>query len=118
MYLNATCIVQIVNFIITYLVLKKVLLTPFVAIMHKKLAAQHQRATQLAASEAAIGALTTDKVTQLADFQQRINHTYQQPAASTPTLPELTASPNASQVTPEFINKAAQLLIEKIPHVS
>ena len=118
MYLNATCIVQIVNFIITYLVLRKVLLTPFVAIMHKKLVTQRQRAAQLAASEAAIGALTTDKVAQLTDFQQRINRTYQQPATSTPPLPELAASPNAPQATPDLINKAAQFLIEKIPHVS
>ncbi len=118
MLLNATCIVQIVNFIITYLVLRKVLLAPFVAIMHKKLAVERKRAAQLAEGEAAIGQLTTDKVVQLADFQQRINSTYQQPVITTPTLPELPTNLAVLQATPQLVSKAAQLLIEKIPHVA
>ena len=118
MNLNATCVVQIFNFIITYIILKRVLLTPFVARMHKKMAARQKMLAALNDGETTIGKLNNAKIEHLDAFKVHINATYQRPTpvvTEQDTLRELPLNPAE---TKNLIASTTKLLIEKIPHVS
>ena len=118
MQLNATFIVQIVNFALSYVVLSKFLLRPFVQRIHQKQAARQALVNALKDKEAQLQQLGKDKQEHLKAFQSYVHTTYQPPMITLTQLPVFEEKPLDEHYVQDMIKKTSALVVKKVPHVS
>lgn len=116
MQINATFLVQIVNFWISYAMLHKFFFKPFVRFIEKKSTAKRTLLENLKAKELSLAQLQEDKKRHLEDFRAHLKAQYQPPI---PTLEKIPTPPTFIKDSAEIaaITKTAtEILIEKAPH--
>ena len=115
MQINATVIVQIINFWISYAMLHKLLFKPFVTLIEKKRDAKAMLVASLTSKEQAIITLQENKKQQLEDFKQYLKITYQEPHANLRDIPASATFSKHQDEIDQFTAYAKNLLIEKAP---
>lgn len=118
MQLNVTCVIQMLNFIITYAILRGVLLRPFVHHIQKKAAAKLHLITKLREREGGLALLSSEKKDQLVAFQEYINKRYKRPTPPHFSGVAFTEKTLTTQELERLTQTTTQLLITKVPHVS
>lgn len=116
MQINATFIIQIVNFWIMYVVLHKIILKPSVKLIASKMAAKKTMIDALKDKELLLLRLQDEKKKHLSDFKTYMKTAYQLP---TPQVHEIMERP-ACKPNPEELERLVKttkdLLIEKAGH--
>jgi hypothetical protein len=119
MQLNATCLIQIGNFWLTYLILHKLLLHPFVKAIEKKKHTQALLAERLKEKERLIHTLQDSKVRNLEEFRHYIKQNYIAPTIQPQAEPETAgkiATLNHTEIE-KIAQKIEAAVIAKAPHV-
>lgn len=116
MQVNATTLIQILNFWITYFFLKKFLFKPIVRVLLQKDALRKALRDDLKYKETALFHLQEKKARQIVDFKELIKKNYQFEPFQLSDIP----CSNTCQKTEEDINALTdatkELLIKKVPH--
>lgn len=118
MQLNVTCVIQMLNFIVTYVILREVLLRPFVHHIQKKTAAKLHLIAKLKDRESGLALLSNEKKDQLIAFQEYINKRYKKPLPTRFSSLAFTEKTLTSEELEHLTQAATQLLVTKVPHVS
>jgi hypothetical protein len=116
MYINFTLIIQIINFLITYWFLNKLLFTPFITSIQKKNEKEKQLLDRVDKEEKNVTLLKENKKLSLLTFQKHVKKSY--PPPSLPTIKEI-AEIKAAYDKKKLValtKQAEELLIKKAPH--
>ena len=116
MHINVTFCMQIINFWITYLFLKKYLLKPLVAVLHRRASARQHLAENLKEKELFLKHKIEEKNRALIDFQIYLKQQYHYVPAQYPEIPgEVVYKRNKADVD-TFILLSKDLLVKKVPY--
>lgn len=116
MQINATTLVQICNFWITYFFLQKFIFKPIVTMLLQKEAFRKASRDDLKYKETALLQLQEKKLRQITDFRKQIAQTYQFTPHQVPEIPSgVIYQPNEEKIS-ELTNTITDLLTEKVPH--
>ncbi len=117
MQINVTFILQIINFAISYAVLSRFLLQPFMQRIYQKRTARATLSAILDNKDDQKQQLITSKEERLVTFREQIQATYQKPTVTLiePPLFEERQLDEAS--VQAMINSATAFVVEKVPHV-
>ena len=116
MHINATFIVQMINFALCSVVVSKYLLTPFMQAIQQKQAAQQTLNAILVNKGDQEQLLVTSKQDRLVSFRMRIKNTYQPPVVTPIEQPHFEEKPMSEAYVQEMVQKATSLVIEKVSH--
>lgn len=115
MHINATCIIQIINFWISYAMLHKLLLKPFVRLIYQKKAARETLINGLKNKEHQLLQLQEEKKQHLESFRNYVQTHY------TPKVAKIEAIPGEVFYTPDqhtienLITHEKNLLFQRVP---
>jgi hypothetical protein len=115
MQINATFIVQIINFALTYVVLSRFLLQPFLILIQKKKAAQQALQAILENKGHEEAMLIRSKNDALASFKEHIKKTYQKPATHSIEFPVFVETTVDESHIKHLVKQAADLVVKKVP---
>jgi hypothetical protein len=116
MHINATVIIQILNFMIIHVILSKFLLRPIANRILKKRRVQQELAAGLKEKEVLMQELAIKKAAKLLDFQKHVVKTYAAPIVTLAPLPMLTEPLFDESTVQQIANQAAQVIIDKASH--
>jgi F0F1-type ATP synthase membrane subunit b/b' len=116
MQINATFLIQIVNFWISYAMLHKLLFKPFVQLIEKKQAAQTKMLNVIKSKEQTIVHLQDDKKKNLEEFRVHLKETYHFTQPQLQDVPATCAIEKEQEGIDSITAQMKQLLIQKAPH--
>ena len=117
MHINATFIVQMINFALSYMVLSKFLLKPFMQAIQQKQAARQTLSTILDNKGLQEQQLVQSKQDLLTAFRAHVHDTYKKPVITPAEQPCFEEKPLADAHIQEMVRVTATLVIEKVSHV-
>ena len=117
MHINATFLIQIINFLLTYTVLDKLLFKPALASIKEKKVKQKTLEASIQKEEEKLLELEKDKDDKIAAFQVRVQEQY-------PFISPLhyKKAPELAQIEKEIIDtkvlqkQITEFLVKKVPH--
>jgi len=116
MEINVTLVLQIFNFAVSYVVLSKFLLRPFMQRIQQKRAARASILQGLKNKDAQLAQLAKDKQDQLIAFRTHVNGTYQTPVPHLPAFPTFQEKTLPKENVDRLIAEATTLVTEKASH--
>lgn len=116
MHINATFIVQMINFALCSVVLSKFLLKPFMQAIQQKQAARQTLNTILDNKGHQEQELVQSKQDRLVSFRTHIKNAYQPPVITPVQQPSFEEKPISEDYVQEMIQKATIAVIEKVSH--
>ncbi len=117
MQINATFIVQIINFALTYVLLSRFLLYPFMALIHQKQASRHTLSAILENKILEEQLLIQSKENDLIAFRTYVHQAYQRPSPASAYYPNFQEQKIDNAYVQAMIQKATAIVVEKVPHV-
>lgn len=116
MQVNATTLIQILNFWITYFFLKKFFFKPIVRVLLQKDALRKALRDDLKYKETALFHLQEKKTRQTVDFKDQIKKNYQFEPFQPSDIPCSTAYHQTEEELNALTDATKELLIKKVPH--
>ena len=114
MNINVTFCIQIVNFWITYAILKKWLLRPLVAVLHRRASVQQHLVESLKEKELFLKKKVEEKNRSFVDFQIYLKQRYHYEPAQYPDIPvEVVYKRNKADID-RLILLSKDLLVKKV----
>lgn len=116
MQVNATTLIQILNFWITYFFLKNFFFKPIVRVLLQKDALRKALRDDLKYKETALYHLQEKKTRQTVDFKEQIKKNYQFQPFQPSDIPCSRAYQQTEEEINALTNATKELLIKKVPH--
>jgi hypothetical protein len=116
MHINATVIIQIINFIVAHAFLSRFLLQPLADRVLKKRQARARMVINLAKKQKQILALTEQKTVHALAFQHRIAADYSTPPAKLAKLPLLEEPTLQGDTINMLTKKTVEIILKKASH--
>ncbi|MCB9493307.1 MAG: hypothetical protein H6679_03470 [Epsilonproteobacteria bacterium] len=115
-YINCTLIVQIINFWVTYFILRTLLFNPILELINDKQEVKDSMLAALIDKENAIDALREKKEAQHAILHKQLDMVTDLELPQTPSLHLDTYTPKTSQELKESITQTKEWLVKNVPH--
>ncbi len=116
MQVNATTLIQILNFWITYFFLKKFFFRPIIRVLLQKDALRKALRDDLRYKEKALFHLQEKKNRQTVDFKEQIKKNYQFQPFQPSDIPCNPTHLQTDEEIKRLTNATKELLIKKVPH--
>ena len=116
MHINVTFLIQVINFLITYKILKTFLFRPVLSSIKEKKEKREKFEQSIEKKEQELIVLEKKKIENVDIFQKHVKKTYPFVASTTCDKPQLEFTPEKETVDREKIKKdVVDWLVEKVP---
>lgn len=116
MQINATFLIQIINFWISYAMLHKLLFKPFVQLIEKKHAAQAKMLGLIKSKEHVLVVLQDDKKQNLEDFRAHLKATYQTLPPKLQPVPATDFFDVEQKTITDITTTVKEIIVQKAPY--